>query len=69
METKQLIETYLNKDVKDASSEELYEALLKLVKELSNNRPITKKEKKLYYISAEFLCGKQLGKNLINLIN
>ncbi len=67
METKQLIETYLNKDVKDASSEELYEALLKLVKELSNNRPITKKEKKLYYISAEFLCGKQLGKNLINL--
>ncbi len=67
MELKQQIESFLNKEVQNASSEELYVALLHLTMQLSNERPVTQKEKKLYYISAEFLCGKQLGKNLINL--
>ncbi len=67
MELKQQIESFLNKEIQNASSEELYDALLHLTMQLSNERPVTKKEKKLYYISAEFLCGKQLGKNLINL--
>lgn len=67
MELKQQIESFLNKEIQNASSEELYDALLHLTMQLSNERPVTKKDKKLYYISAEFLCGKQLGKNLINL--
>ena len=58
----------LDKKIKDASNEELYIATLKLCKELSDKKPTNSTdEKKLYYISAEFLIGKLLSNNLINL--
>ena len=57
----------LGKDIASASDAELYRALLAYVKEKTNERPLTNGNKKLYYISAEFLVGRQLGKNLINL--
>ena len=57
-----------NKDISDCSNEEIYFALLELVQELSEKKVIENQgEKKLYYISAEFLIGKLLSSNLINL--
>ncbi len=67
MELEKLLLKKLSKPIKDASREELYAATLALVKDLTDARPLTDGKKKLYYISAEFLVGKQLGKNLINL--
>ena len=46
---------------------ELYHVLLQLTQELSAARPSPKGERKLYYFSAEFLIGKLLSNNLINL--
>ncbi len=57
----------LGKPIEKADRKELYAAVLKLVKAKIAERPLTQGNKKLYYISAEFLTGKQLGKNLINL--
>ena len=57
-----------NKDISDCSNEEIYFALLELVQELSKKKIIKNQgKKKLYYISAEFLIGKLLSNNLINL--
>ena len=65
IETK--LTSFLGKEIKDATKKELYDALRNYVYEQIQDRPLTVGEKKLYYISAEFLTGKQLGKNLINL--
>ena len=56
-----------NKTIEDCTNEELYTGLLMLVKNLSNDRKPTSTPRKLYYISAEFLIGKLLSNNLINL--
>ena len=61
------IEAYLNKPISDATDLQLYDALLSLVQNKAEKLPEVSGKKKLYYISAEFLIGKQLGKNLINL--
>ena len=53
--------------LEDCTEEELYHALLTLVQERAAGKEITGKKKKLYYISAEFLIGKLLSNNLINL--
>ncbi len=63
---KRIIEL-LGKDISKATDKEIYIALLKLVKEMSNDRPAKVDGKKVYYISAEFLIGKLLSNNLINL--
>ncbi|MCI8747043.1 MAG: glycogen/starch/alpha-glucan phosphorylase [Lachnospiraceae bacterium] len=67
MEMQNKIEGYLGKGVKAASNEEIYYALLKLVKDMCKDKEANKGSKKVYYISAEFLIGKLLSNNLINL--
>ena len=67
MELQKKIEGYLGKAVNGASNEEVYYALLKLVKEMCKDKEPNKGSKKIYYISAEFLIGKLLSNNLINL--
>ncbi len=59
--------TILKKDVKQATNLQIFNALNELVKDKAEKLPYVQGDKKLYYISAEFLIGKQLGKNLINL--
>lgn len=64
--TNKLIEL-CGKDIRTASNAELYHALLKLVDEKSQEQVQNVTGRKLYYISAEFLIGKLLSNNLINL--
>jgi starch phosphorylase len=67
MELEKELASYLKQPIKDSSDKDLYEGILNLVKDRSSRLPKINGEKKLYYISAEFLIGRQLGKNLINL--
>lgn len=55
------------KSVGDCSREELYYSILNLSKDLIDIKPVIQGRKKLYYISAEFLVGRLLVNNLINL--
>ena len=64
---KQYVEGNLGKSLKDCSKEEVYLALLQFTKEKSAALPQNNGKKKVYYISAEFLIGKLLSNNLINL--
>ena len=56
-----------NKPVAECSSRELYEGLMTLVQEEAEHKESSEGKKKIYYISAEFLIGKLLSNNLINL--
>ena len=69
MQTKltNILQTQFNKTIEDCTNEELYTGLLMLVKNLSDDKKPTSTPRKLYYISAEFLIGKLLSNNLINL--
>lgn len=55
------------KALRECSNNEVYYALLEMVKEISAEKEEIKGDKKVYYISAEFLIGKLLSNNLINL--
>ncbi len=55
------------KAIKELSDKDLYFAILNMTKEMMNGKGIIKGTKKVYYISAEFLIGKLLSNNLINL--
>ncbi len=54
-------------DLAHVSNEQIYVALLQMVKEEASKKVSNEGKKKLYYISAEFLIGKLLSNNLINL--
>ena len=56
-----------NKELKDCDDKEVYYCLLHLVKAMSNATTPISGNKKVYYISAEFLIGKLLSNNMINL--
>ena len=67
MNLKKELTSLLNQPIKNATDSQLYEAVVSLVKNRNAEIPAVTGDKKLYYISAEFLIGRQLGKNLINL--
>ena len=56
-----------NKKISECSNQEIYYAILELVKNETKEKPVIKNKKKVYYVSAEFLIGKLLSNNLINL--
>ena len=64
---KQAVMHECGKSLAEASDKEVYHALLYVVKELTEVTATIEGEKKVYYISAEFLIGKLLANNLINL--
>ena len=55
------------KPIENCTNRELYEALLTMVQQEACARTAETGKKKVYYISAEFLIGKLLSNNLINL--
>ena len=67
MNLSKLVEEKLNKSLAQCSNEEIYFTLLNAVKEMAEEKVSNEGKKKLYYISAEFLIGKLLSNNLINL--
>ena len=67
MNITETLEKLSGKALKDCSDQELYLALLELVRAKSAERVKPVHGRKLYYISAEFLIGKLLSNNLINL--
>ena len=67
MKIQELLETKLGKTVKEASNAEVYYGLLHVVQNMAKDKEVPVKKKKIYYISAEFLIGKLLSNNMINL--
>ncbi len=64
---KEILKKRFKKTISDATNEEVYLALLEMTKSDIKEKGTNKGKKKLYYISAEFLIGKLLSNNLINL--
>lgn len=71
MDVKTLINTRVqelfNLSIKDCSNEQAYIALLSVVKDLLDDKKTIEDDRKVYYFSAEFLIGKLMSNNLINL--
>lgn len=63
----EIVSKKYSKNLKDCTNQEIYFALLEMVQEMADKKKLNNSKKKLYYISAEFLIGKLLSNNLINL--
>ena len=63
----ELLKKRYNKSLENATDSEIYYSLLELVKNNIDKKERINGDKKVYYISAEFLIGKLLSNNLINL--
>ena len=63
----ELLKKRYNKNLENATDSEIYYSLLELVKNNIDKKERINGDKKVYYISAEFLIGKLLSNNLINL--
>ena len=67
MNLSEIVSNRYHKGIGDCSNEELYYALLEMTKSMAAAKESNEGKRKLYYISAEFLIGKLLSNNLINL--
>ena len=67
MKLSEFVKAEYGKSISECTNEELYYALLTLTKKMASGKQHGNSKKKLYYISAEFLIGKLLSNNLINL--
>lgn len=67
MKLSKIVSMKYSKTIEKCSNEEIYAALLDMCKLMSEDKVSNEGKKKLYYISAEFLIGKLLSNNLINL--
>lgn len=62
-----LLKSRCKKEINLCTNEEIYTELLNIVNELAKQKFTNQSKKKVYYISAEFLIGKLLSNNMINL--
>lgn len=67
MNLQEIVSKRCGKEIAQCSNEELYYALLEMTKGMAKEKVSNEGKRKLYYISAEFLIGKLLSNNLINL--
>ena len=62
-----LVSEKLGKAISESSNQEIYQALMTIVQDMAEQKESNAGKKKVYYVSAEFLIGKLLSNNMINL--
>lgn len=67
MNLQKMLNDKYGKNIRDCSNEEIYYSLIDIIKDEAAKKAAPDGKKKIYYISAEFLIGKLLSNNLINL--
>ena len=67
MNLQEIVTKRTGKAISQCSNKELYFSLLEMTKGMAEEKVSNEGKRKLYYISAEFLIGKLLSNNLINL--